>query len=110
MASTALRLQAEPDTGCLVIATARRAEALAELSDIGMSTVVLDVNDQDSIARAKAEVDRLTDGRLDILVNNAYMLLEPRTMVRGTAADMKQRYDLPNASRRRVPPRSPLSF
>ncbi len=57
--------------GCHVIATARRPEALAELSDLGLSTVVLDVNDQDSIDEAKAQVETMTGGKLDVLVNNA---------------------------------------
>ncbi|KAH7312649.1 short chain dehydrogenase reductase [Stachybotrys elegans] len=56
---------------CHVIATARRAEALAELADMGLTTVRLDVDDQESIAAAKLQVGELTGGRLDILVNNA---------------------------------------
>lgn len=58
-------------SGCYVIATARRPEALAELQDMGLTTVQLDVNDQESIKAATERVSELTSGRLDILVNNA---------------------------------------
>ncbi|KAI5462030.1 short chain dehydrogenase reductase [Mariannaea sp. PMI_226] len=56
---------------CHVIATARRPEALAELSAMGLTTVQLDVNDEDSINAAKLQVEEITGGKLDILVNNA---------------------------------------
>jgi len=59
------------DAGCKVIATARRPEVLVELSRAGMSTVVLDVNDEESIGDAKIQVEAMTGGKLDILVNNA---------------------------------------
>jgi 1-acylglycerone phosphate reductase len=39
---------------------------------MGMSTLGLDVTSSESIAAAKKEVDALTRGKLDILVNNAY--------------------------------------
>jgi 1-acylglycerone phosphate reductase len=58
-------------SGCYVIATARRPEALAELQDMGLTTVQLDVNDQGSIEAATERVSELTSGKLDILVNNA---------------------------------------
>lgn len=38
---------------------------------MGMSAVQLDVTDAESIAACKAEVAKITDGQLDILVNNA---------------------------------------
>jgi len=57
--------------GCHVIATARRPEALTDLASLGISTVLLDVNDQSSIDAAKAKVETLAGGKLDILVNNA---------------------------------------
>lgn len=41
------------------------------MGDMGMSVVQLDVTDTASIAACKAEVARITDGRLDILINNA---------------------------------------
>jgi short-subunit dehydrogenase len=63
--------------GHWVIATGRKPEPLATLKAEAkpgwrLETVLLDVTDEQSIARAAAEVDRLTDGRgVDVLVNNA---------------------------------------
>jgi NAD(P)-dependent dehydrogenase (short-subunit alcohol dehydrogenase family) len=56
--------------GHRVYATARRAESLAALEAAGIRGLVLDVNDDSSIAAA---FDRLTReaGHLDLLVNNA---------------------------------------
>jgi 1-acylglycerone phosphate reductase len=56
-----------------VIATARRAEVLKEMEDMGMTTIALDVTDADSIAACKEKVSDLTGGKLDYLVNNAYI-------------------------------------
>ena len=58
--------------GLHVIATARRVSVLDSLLDReGFSVLQLDVTDEASIARCKADVDALTGGKLDILVNNA---------------------------------------
>lgn len=62
--------------GHRVIATGRNLAGLqsvrAEAADPRLHTVVLDVNDRASIAKAVDEVTRLTDGHgLDALVNNA---------------------------------------
>ncbi|KAH0601835.1 hypothetical protein MHUMG1_00714 [Metarhizium humberi] len=57
--------------GCHVIATARKPEALQALRELGMSAVQLEVTNAESIAACKAEVDKITGGKLDILVNNA---------------------------------------
>ncbi|KAI2622857.1 NAD(P)-binding protein [Xylaria nigripes] len=57
--------------GLHVIATARRPEVLAELAELGMSTVELDVTDAESIKRCHDEVAKINGGKLDILVNNA---------------------------------------
>ncbi|KAK4686324.1 hypothetical protein P7C73_g3798, partial [Tremellales sp. Uapishka_1] len=57
--------------GFRVFATARRLSTLNELEGSGCDVLSLDVTDADSIAKAKAEVIRLTGGRLDFLVNNA---------------------------------------
>ena len=62
--------------GHRVIATGRREDALASLREEAegteLETLVLDVNDAESIAAAAAEIARRTDGRgLDALVNNA---------------------------------------
>ncbi|OHF01979.1 short chain dehydrogenase [Colletotrichum orchidophilum] len=57
--------------GLHVIATARRPEVIADLRDLGLTTLPLDVTDSDSIAICKTRVCELTGGRLDFLVNNA---------------------------------------
>ncbi|KAI2780131.1 NAD(P)-binding protein [Daldinia loculata] len=42
--------------------------------DIGIETMVLDVTSQDSVNKAVAHVSKLTDGKLDVLINNAGVL------------------------------------
>ena len=56
--------------GHRVYATARRAETLAPLSEHGIETLALDVNDDNTIAAAFDKV-RADAGQLDMLVNNA---------------------------------------
>ncbi|MCQ3830210.1 SDR family oxidoreductase [Microbulbifer elongatus] len=56
--------------GTIVIATARRAESLQELADLGIATESLDVNNQADINRVVHAI-KTAYGRLDILVNNA---------------------------------------
>ncbi|MFV8784314.1 SDR family oxidoreductase [Microbulbifer sp. SA54] len=56
--------------GTIVIATARRAESLQELADLGIATEALDVNSQADISRVVHAI-KTAYGRLDILVNNA---------------------------------------
>lgn len=56
--------------GHTVLATARRPEALAPLAAKGIRTLVVDVNDDASIASAAGAVEG-DAGQLDILVNNA---------------------------------------
>jgi NAD(P)-dependent dehydrogenase (short-subunit alcohol dehydrogenase family) len=53
-----------------VYATARRPDSLAPLAALGMRTLALDVNDEQSIAGVLATLDR-ERGQLDLLVNNA---------------------------------------
>ncbi|KAI1341727.1 NAD(P)-binding protein [Xylariaceae sp. FL0016] len=57
--------------GVHVIASARRPEVLAELAEMGMSTVALDVTSAESIKKCHEEVAKINGGKLDILVNNA---------------------------------------
>ena len=57
--------------GLHVIATARRPEVIAELADLGISVVALDVTNPDSIKKCHEEVAKINGGKLDILVNNA---------------------------------------
>ena len=44
---------------------------LKDLEAMGMSTLSLDVTNTGDIESARKEVERLTGGTLDILVNNA---------------------------------------
>ncbi len=84
--------------GCRVIASARRPEALADLIALGMEAVVLDVDDEASVQHAVESVASLTGGKLDILVNNAYvhrLFLQLRCH-----ADEPQWNDVSNAARR----------
>lgn len=66
----------QPDgypTGLRVIATARNVDVLKDLALQGMKTLPLDVTSAESISSCHEAVDRLTGGKLDILVNNAYV-------------------------------------
>ncbi|KAI4262031.1 MAG: hypothetical protein L6R42_002786, partial [Xanthoria sp. 1 TBL-2021] len=57
--------------GLRVLATARTAEAVQDLADAGIETLLLEVTSDKSIAICKDEVSERTAGRLDYLVNNA---------------------------------------
>lgn len=62
--------------GLHVIATARSRDSLAELEEMGMTTLSLDVTSEESIRWAKNAVEALVGGRgLDILVHNAFVSL-----------------------------------
>jgi short-subunit dehydrogenase len=55
-----------------VIAAARRLPALEQIRSTSITPLHLDLDDPASIAKAVAEIDRLTEGHgLDVLVNNA---------------------------------------
>jgi NAD(P)-dependent dehydrogenase (short-subunit alcohol dehydrogenase family) len=56
--------------GWTVYATARRAEAIADLRERGARTLALDVNDEDSMAAAVTAVEE-AEGAVGVLVNNA---------------------------------------
>ncbi|KAH6653812.1 hypothetical protein BKA67DRAFT_563237 [Truncatella angustata] len=60
--------------GHFVIASGLNDTLLAPFRDLGIETVVLDVTSQDSIAAAVGLVTKLTDGNLDILINNAGLM------------------------------------
>jgi NAD(P)-dependent dehydrogenase (short-subunit alcohol dehydrogenase family) len=79
--------------GMRVIAAGRNRQALTELEQQGLHVVRLDVTDSQSIADAKKEVDRITDGYgLDALVNNAgYGLFGPSEML--SDADVRAQFD-----------------
>src|ERR1035437_706479 len=56
--------------GYVLCATARRVDSLATLSEQGIRTLSMDVNDDESVAAAFAVVAR-EQGQIDVLVNNA---------------------------------------
>jgi 1-acylglycerone phosphate reductase len=58
-----------------VIATARNPAVLAEMAEMGMTALALDVTNAESIKTCHEEVSKLTGGKLDILVNNASVLV-----------------------------------
>ncbi|KAL9485413.1 hypothetical protein ACSS6W_004202 [Trichoderma asperelloides] len=70
------------DIGYEVIATARKLESISHLRDTGMTTLSLDVTKPDSVKATEVEVKRITNGKLDVLVNNAGIL------TRGALADV----------------------
>lgn len=57
--------------GLRVFATARNRDTLHDLAARGIETLSLEVDRPQSVRDAKAEVERLTGGRLEILINNA---------------------------------------
>ncbi|KAF3925950.1 hypothetical protein ABW20_dc0106448 [Dactylellina cionopaga] len=57
--------------GYRVFATARRQEPLEPLKKLGIELLSLDVTKAESIAECKRQVEALTGGKLDVLVNNA---------------------------------------
>lgn len=59
--------------GLRVIATARRVESMAELAAQGIETLELDVTNDDSVRKIRDAAAKLIGGKLDILVNNAYV-------------------------------------
>ena len=61
--------------GLHVIASARSRDSLADLEQIGISTVSLEVTSAESRKAARKEVEKLSGGRLDILVNNAWVFV-----------------------------------
>jgi NAD(P)-dependent dehydrogenase (short-subunit alcohol dehydrogenase family) len=56
--------------GCIVFATARRVEDIADLAAAGCRTLPLDVTDEASM-RAAVDAVEASQGRIDVLVNNA---------------------------------------
>jgi 1-acylglycerone phosphate reductase len=57
--------------GFEVFAGARRLEAMEDLKEVGIHTFQLDVTVQESVDEFKYEVLKMTDNRVDFLVNNA---------------------------------------
>ena len=60
------------EAGVRVFATARSASSLTSLSDLGIETLSLQVDSEDSVQECLASIQKLTQSRgLDFLVNNA---------------------------------------
>ncbi|KAL1648861.1 NADPH-dependent 1-acyl dihydroxyacetone phosphate reductase [Diplodia intermedia] len=57
--------------GLRVFASARRTEAIADLAELGIETVALEVDKPDSVQQVRREIEELTGGKLDVLVNIA---------------------------------------
>jgi len=57
--------------GWKVLATARKVESISDLTDLGVTALSLDVDKPESIAALKEEVEEITGGKLDMLINNA---------------------------------------
>ncbi|CAP95465.1 hypothetical protein E8E15_009562 [Penicillium rubens] len=62
--------------GMQVFATARSTNSLSELAQKGIETYVLDVTSSESIAALRDEISKRTDGKLDMLFNNAGSMYE----------------------------------
>ena len=77
--------------GNRVYATARRPETLAPLAEMGLQTLALDVNDDDSIAAAMAVVES-EGGQLDMLINNAGFS-QVGAVVDLTREDLRRQYE-----------------
>jgi 1-acylglycerone phosphate reductase len=57
--------------GYHVLATARRTDSIQELKSLGITPLAVDVDSPESIAALKKEVEEITGGKLDMLINNA---------------------------------------
>src|SRR5690606_30523767 len=64
---TAIRLSKQ---GYMVYAVARRIDKMRELKTLGIKTAFMDITDSDSINAVVASILN-TEGRLDVLINNA---------------------------------------
>lgn len=89
--ATALLLASQ---GHRVFGTGRNGEALAELAaETSLETLLLDVDDPDSIAAAVVRVNEATKGRgIDVLVNNAgFGVMAPLLEI--TPHDLRRQYE-----------------
>ena len=69
--------------GFRVLAACRKAEDVARMQELGLTGILLDLDDPQSVERAAAEVLALTDNRLYGLFNNAgYGVYGPLNTIR----------------------------
>jgi NAD(P)-dependent dehydrogenase (short-subunit alcohol dehydrogenase family) len=77
--------------GNRVYASARRPDTLAPLTELGLDTLALDVNDDASIAAAMARIESEV-GHLDMLINNAGFS-QVGAVVDLTREDLRRQYE-----------------
>ena len=77
--------------GNRVYASARRPDTLAPLTELGLDTLALDVNDDASIATAMARIESEV-GHLDMLINNAGFS-QVGAVVDLTREDLRRQYE-----------------
>ena len=61
------------DLGFRVFATARNKNVLVDLFELGLETLSLDVTSPENVRDVKEDIELRTEGRLDYLVNNAWV-------------------------------------
>lgn len=80
--------------GHRVFATGRSTKEIdPALVDLGVETFVFDVTSEESIKNAVVKVKELTDGRLDILINNAG-LLQVMPFADTSVSDLRRLYEV----------------
>ncbi|KAJ7146013.1 NAD-P-binding protein [Mycena epipterygia] len=91
----ALALEFYPQ-GFRVFATARDPDSMRALAACGddMHTLRLDVTDADAIRAVRDEVALQTGGRLDVLVNNAYVLPSPDALTDVPLARVREIFEV----------------
>ncbi|KAH7021919.1 hypothetical protein EDB80DRAFT_673576 [Ilyonectria destructans] len=80
--------------GFRVFATARSTKSLTLLQEKGIETLILDVTQPDSISALKTEIVKRTEGKLDVLFNNAGSMYEAPAI----EADQEQVRNMFNAN------------
>ena len=77
--------------GRTVYATARRLDSIADLAELGIRTLALDVTDEESMVAAVRTIEREADG-VAVLINNAgYGLYGPMSRCPWTRSDASSR-------------------
>ncbi|ETS85827.1 hypothetical protein PFICI_03852 [Pestalotiopsis fici W106-1] len=79
--------------GHRVIASGLNDTLLAPFRDLGMETMAMDVTSEQSIAAAASHTSKLTDGGIDILINNAGVI-QIMPMADASIADARRLFDV----------------